>query len=66
MARYVLSFDLRQMALHLSRTFKCEFSDSDVRDLLLTLGLVESPMGWLAEDLRPLALAYLKPGGWLA
>lgn len=65
MARYVLSFDLRQLARQLSHALKCDLTDADVREMLQTLGLVESPMGWLAEDLRPLALAYLKPGGWL-
>ena len=65
MARYVIDFDLRQMASHLSRSWKCEFTDQDLRELLRTLGLIESPMGWLAEDLRALALAYARPGGWL-
>lgn len=65
MARYVLHFDLRHLASHLSHALKCNLTDADVREMLQDLGLVESSMGWLAEDLRPLALAYIKPGGWL-
>jgi len=62
---YVLQFDLQNLAAQLSLSLGCRLTAVDVREFLNAAGLIESQQGWLADDLRPLALAFGKPGGIL-
>lgn len=63
MARYMVKFDLFSLSGQLSQSLGCDLDPADVREILLAAGLRESPSGWLAKDLRPLALLYLTPRG---
>jgi hypothetical protein len=63
MPQYLLQFDWGSLAGRMSEALGCQLSAADVREILRGVGLVDSPHGWLADDLRPLALLYLSPGG---
>jgi hypothetical protein len=63
MPKYLLQFDLASLTARLSASLGCRLSVSDVREILRAAGLVDSQHGWLASDLRPLAMLYLRPGG---
>jgi hypothetical protein len=65
MARYVVQLEMAELARHISRMLGCQLTAAEVREVLQAAGLVESHWGWLAEDLRPLALLYLRPQGVL-
>lgn len=63
MARYTVRFDLGSLSGQLSQTLGCDLSAADVREILRAAGMVESPRGWVADDLRVLSLLYLSPTG---
>jgi hypothetical protein len=63
MTTYVLRLNLRMLAEQLSRSLHCRLSSADVRCFLQSAGFVESPLGWLTQDLRPLMLVFARPAG---
>jgi hypothetical protein len=63
MTTYVLRLNLRTLAEQLSRSLRCRLSSADVRGFLQSAGFVESPLGWLTCDLRPLMLMFARPAG---
>ncbi len=56
MNTYLLRLNLARCAQKLSTALNCSLTVGDVRGILAELGAVESPYGWLANDLRPLLL----------
>ncbi len=66
MSCYMVNFDLQALAAQLSLALGCRFTDVDAREFLQSVGAVEAQQGWLAADLRPLALIYSGPGGILS
>ena len=65
MNTYLIQFDLSILGARLSRALNCQLSITEVREFLEQAGFVESPQGWVTDDLRPLMLAYLQPTGTL-
>ncbi len=63
MARYLLQLDLDALGRQLSDSLGIALSLTDVREILRAAGMVESPRGWIAGDLRPLGVLYLARGG---
>ncbi len=65
MTTYLVQVNLNQLRERLSRCLRCPCSLADVRDLLANTGFVESSLGWLTHDVRPLMIAFLRPNGRL-
>lgn len=63
MTTYLLRLNLNTLGERLSRTLRCRLSAADVRSLLQSAGFVESPLGWLTHDVRPLMLVCFRPSG---
>ena len=62
MNAYLVQLDLSALSKRLSRWLGCRLSVADVRDLLRRTGFTESDFGWLTTDVRPMILAYVRPG----
>jgi hypothetical protein len=60
MRTYLLRLDLNTMCERLSRSFGCRLGVADVRGLLQSAGFVESPLGWLTHDVRPLMMMFVR------
>ena len=65
MRTYLLQLDLSSMCVRLSRSFGCRLGVADVRSLLQSAGFVESPLGWLTHDVRPLMMMFVRRSGRL-
>ena len=63
MRTYLLQLDLNTLSERLSRSFGCRFGVAEVRSLLRSAGFVESPLGWLTQDVRPLMMVFVRPTG---
>ncbi len=61
MATYFVELDLQTIGAEMSASLGCQVLASDVREILKSVGYVESNRGWLVKDLRPLMLALGKP-----
>ena len=61
MATYLVQLDLQTIGTELSNTLGTTINPTDVREILLGVGYVESAQGWLVKDLRPLMLALGRP-----
>lgn len=66
MCTYLLQLDLDSLCVRLSRSFGCRLGVADVRGLLESAGFVESPLGWLTHDVRPLMMVFARRSSRLA
>lgn len=61
MTTYVLRLNLVAISERLSRSLHRRLSSADVRSFLQSAGFIESPLGWLTQDPRPLMLVFVRP-----
>ena len=65
MSPYLLRLDLNALSERLSHSLGCRLSVADVRGILENAGFVESPFGWLTNDMRPLMMVFARSTGGL-
>ncbi len=65
MNTFLIRMNLEELRDRLSRYLRCPCSLADARSILLNAGFVESSLGWLTRDMRPLMIAFYAPRGGL-